>query len=56
MPGLVPGTHAAPFFKIFKAGCGGAAWMAGTSPAMTTWGRPIYPMSADFLVYSGGRC
>jgi hypothetical protein len=36
MPGLVPGIHAAPLLKIFKAGCSGTAWMAGTSPAMTT--------------------
>jgi len=29
MPGLVPGIHAVVRF--------GAAWMAGTSPAMTGW-------------------
>jgi hypothetical protein len=35
MAGLVPAIHAAPLQTTFKAGVNGAAWMAGTSPAMT---------------------
>jgi hypothetical protein len=31
MPGFMPGIHAVPFLKIFNAGRGGTAWMAGTS-------------------------
>jgi hypothetical protein len=46
MPGLVPGIHAAPPRLIVKIFGGGAAWMAGTSPAMTTMAtRQFYSMS-----------
>ena len=48
MPGLVPGIHAEPTTPISKVSCGGAAWMAGTSPAMT---RPAMTRGGckDFL-------
>jgi hypothetical protein len=35
MPGLVPGIHAAPQPIMPIVFRNGAAWMAGTSPAMT---------------------
>jgi hypothetical protein len=35
MPGLVPGIHAETPPHSLKAFDSGAAWMAGTSPAMT---------------------
>jgi hypothetical protein len=38
MPGLVPGIHADPLPPTLKVSCTGAAWMAGTSPAMTRKG------------------
>ena len=38
MPGLVPGIHAEPTALFLKDSSGGAAWMAGTSPAMTSDG------------------
>jgi hypothetical protein len=36
MPGLVPGIHAQKPSTTSKVVCVGAAWMAGTSPAMTS--------------------
>jgi hypothetical protein len=36
MPGLVPGIHALKPARTSRAAHGGAAWMAGTSPAMTS--------------------
>jgi hypothetical protein len=39
MPGLVPGIHAQKPSQTSKVVCGDAAWMAGTSPAMTPKGR-----------------
>jgi putative transposase len=36
MPGLVPGIHAEPAAPSLKDSRSGAAWMAGTSPAMTS--------------------
>ena len=36
MAGLVPAIHAAPLRQTFQGGVGGPAWMAGTSPAMTS--------------------
>jgi len=38
MPGLVPGIHAQKPSPTSKVVCNGAAWMAGTSPAMTSKG------------------
>jgi hypothetical protein len=35
MAGLVPAIHAAPLEEAFELGAFRAAWMAGTSPAMT---------------------
>jgi len=35
MPGLVPGIHAVQGRQCWEIECSGAAWMAGTSPAMT---------------------
>jgi hypothetical protein len=35
MPGLVPGIHAEQGPQFWEIECSGAAWMAGTSPAMT---------------------
>jgi hypothetical protein len=35
MPGLAPGIHAEPRAMKPKTMRSGAAWMAGTSPAMT---------------------
>ena len=35
MPGLVPGIHAEQGLQFWEIKCSGAAWMAGTSPAMT---------------------
>ena len=35
MPGLVPGIHAEQGPQFWEIKCGGTAWMAGTSPAMT---------------------
>ena len=35
MPGLVPGIHAVQGQQFWEIKCSGAAWMAGTSPAMT---------------------
>jgi hypothetical protein len=39
MPGLVPGIHAQKPSPTSKVVCSGAAWMAGTSPAMTSKDR-----------------
>ena len=39
MPGLVPGIYAEPTVHSLKHVRSGAAWMAGTSPAMTSVGR-----------------
>jgi hypothetical protein len=38
MPGLVPGIHAERTVLSSEALRDGAAWMAGTSPAMTSVG------------------
>jgi len=35
MAGLVPAIHATPLQQTFGTSRGVAAWMAGTSPAMT---------------------
>src|SRR5665213_893645 len=45
MPGLVPGIHAEPRALTLKVSCNGAAWMAGTSPAMTTIGCTVMKSS-----------
>jgi hypothetical protein len=45
MPGLVPGIHAQKPSPTSKVVCGGAAWMAGTSPAMTTVGCTVIKFS-----------
>ena len=34
-PGLVPGIHAAPRYRLLKGWRGVAAWVTGTSPVMT---------------------
>jgi len=37
MTGLVPVIHVVKLPETFRSAGSGAAWMAGTSPAMTVW-------------------
>jgi len=45
MPGLVPGIHALRRRLTSEGFYGVAAWMAGTSPAMTYHTKPVAPLT-----------
>ena len=51
MPGLVPGIHARKPSRTSIVVCNGAAWMAGTSPAMTPKGSEQTNYSSDFATF-----